>query len=50
MKILILMTSIRGKETGSTEGQKLSVKNSVLLQHRVKNIMPERNKQLKESI
>ncbi|KAF5729409.1 putative diphosphomevalonate decarboxylase [Tripterygium wilfordii] len=48
--IIIAVVSSRQKETSSTSGMRESVETSLLLQHRAKEVVPERIKQMEEAI
>ncbi|KAF9676561.1 hypothetical protein SADUNF_Sadunf08G0014800 [Salix dunnii] len=48
--IIIAVVSSRQKETSSTTGMRDSVETSLLLQHRAKEVVPKRIKQMEEAI
>ncbi|KAF9674989.1 hypothetical protein SADUNF_Sadunf10G0185000 [Salix dunnii] len=48
--IIIAVVSSRQKETSSTTGMRDSVETSLLLQHRAKEVVPKRTKQMEEAI
>ncbi|KAJ6717506.1 DIPHOSPHOMEVALONATE DECARBOXYLASE [Salix purpurea] len=48
--IIIAVVSSRQKETSSTTGMRDSVETSLLLEHRAKEVVPKRTKQMEEAI
>ncbi|KAH8371127.1 hypothetical protein KR093_006287 [Drosophila rubida] len=50
MHMLILVVNDARKKTGSTKGMQLAVKTSTLIQHRAKEIVPRRIKELRTAI